>query len=54
MRDLKRRSKTKNGVFRSGFFDRKKIYEMKVELNGRSLLDRKKAISIRGVESRLQ
>ena len=26
MRDRKRRSKTKNGVFRSGFFDQKKIY----------------------------
>ena len=26
MRDRKRRSKTKNGVFRSGLFDQKKIY----------------------------
>ena len=26
MRDRKRRSKTKNGVFRSGFFDQKNIY----------------------------
>ena len=26
MRDRKRRSKTKNGVFRSGFFDQKKSY----------------------------
>ena len=28
MRDRKRRSKTKNGVFRSGCFDQKKIYQV--------------------------
>ena len=29
MRDRKRRSKTKNGVFRSGFFDQKKKFLMR-------------------------